>query len=349
MRQYLWDKGFHIDTYSWSCFNERKGTPRIDTDANIYTDGSILEGNRAGAGMAVWVPKTDRSGEYHIHKDKWNLKESTIFQCEVYAIKKAAEWLQANYVRKNIKEVVINSDCQAAIKALQSNVTTSTLVKETVYELNVISQFIRVIIRWVKAHVDESVAHRGNKMADDLAKEGAALTRGPRVPDLPKVPLSIVNSKIHKGTMALWKDEWQCDIHTKWHHRQTKDWRPAPDASKARALLHNDRLMWSRKVALMTGHGPFNYHDRIVDPVNGPPNACNRCDSGETQDAKHILTRCDAFAELRREIFEDYEPDDLSKITDSQLSRFISESNYRWFPQDEEPEDPNAGEPEDPG
>ena len=99
----------------------------------------------------------------------------------------------------------------------------------------------------------------------------------------------------------------------------------------------------------MTEHGPFNYHDRIVDPINGPENACDRCDSGETQDAKHIFTRCDAFAELRRDIFEDYEPEDLSKITDCQLSRFISESNYRWFPHNEEPEDPNAGEPEDPG
>ena len=74
-----------------------------------------------------------------------------------------------------------------------------------------------------------------------------------------------------------------------------------------------------------------------------------RCLKVEIQDAKHIFTRCDAFAELRRAFFEDYEPDDLSKITDCQLSRFISESNYRWFPQNEEPEDPHAGEPEDPG
>ena len=140
------------------------------------------------------------------------------------------------------------------------------------------------------------------------------------------------------------------DIHTKWHHRQTKDWRPEPCASKAKELLNNnDRLMWSRKVALMTRHGPFNYHDRIVDPINGPDNECNRCDSGETQDAKHILTRCDAFATLRREIFEDHEPEDLTQITDHQLSRFISESNYRWFPHSEEPENPDAGDPVDPG
>ena len=30
----------------------------------------------------------------------------------------------------------------------------------------------------------------------------------------------------------------------------------------------------------------------------------------------------------------------LTQITDAQLSRFITESNYRWFPTDEEPENP---------
>ena len=303
----------------------------------------------AGAGMVVYLPRTDKSGEYHIHKNKWHLNKSTVFQCEVYAIKKAAEWLHTNYRIKNLKEAVINCDSLAAIKALQSNVTTSTLVKETVDELNTTAQYINLTIRWVKAHVEGSVAHKGNAMADELAKKGAKNTRSPRVPDLPKIPLSIVGSKIHRGTMALWKDEWQQDIHTKWHHRQTKEWRPEPCASKAKELLNNDRIMWSRKVSTMTGHGPFNYHDNLVDPTNGPDMTCDRCDSGEIQDAAHVFTRCDAFATLRRDIFENHEPEDLTQITDAQLGRFITESNYRWFPTDVEPENPFNGELEDPG
>ena len=81
----------------------------------------------------------------------------------------------------------------------------------------------------------------------------------------------------------------------------------------------------------------------------GPDITCDRCDSGEIQDAWHIFTRCETFAGLRMNIFEDDEPRDLERITDSQLSRFIAESNYRWFPMEEEPEDPSAEEPEDPG
>ena len=80
--------------------------------------------------------------------------------------------------------------------------------------------------------------------------------------------------------------------------------------------------------------------DHTVDPINYPTPTCDRCDTGAIQDAKHIFTQCPAFATLRQEVFENFEPDDLSKITDHQLGRFISESNYRWFPQEEEPEDP---------
>jgi len=194
-------------------------------------------------------------------------------------------------------------------------------------------------------------------MADTLAKKGRDLKRPPRVPDLPKIPLSIVSSKIHRGMIALWKDEWEQNLNTKWRHRQTKLWRPEPCASKAKDLLNNDRLVWSRKVAAMTGHGPFNYHDNLVDPTNGVSAICDRCDSGEVQDAQHIFTRCDAFSDLRRAIFENHEPDDLTQITDHQLGRFIAESNFRWFPNEEEPgdpleggpNDPQEGEPEDPG
>ena len=39
---------------------------------------------------------------------------------------------------------------------------------------------------------------------------------------------------------------------------------------QARELLDIDRITWSRKVSAITGHGPFNYHDHIVDPINGP-------------------------------------------------------------------------------
>ena len=341
IRKYMWNKEFQIDERSWSHMNENRGIPKIDSDMNLFTDGSLTEDEGlSGAGLVVLKPKTNRLGEYPIHKAHWHLGQSSVFQCEVYAIKKAAEWLQLNHFPKQINEAVINVDSLAAIKALMSCETTSSLVKETAETLNLIANSIKITIRWVKAHVPNSVAHKGNDLADKQAKKGAANSRSPRVPDHPKLPFSVFNSKLRTAVQTLWKEEWESNQNTKWNHRQTKLWRPGPCARKARELLKNDRLMWSRKVSAITGHGPFNYHDHTVDPINYPTPTCDRCDTGATQDAEHIFTQCPAFATLRQDVFENFEPDDLSKITDHQLGRFISESNYRWFPQDEEPEDP---------
>ena len=229
-------------------------------------------------------------------------------------------------------------DSLGAIQALQSNVTTSLLVKEAYDSLNWAANSVDITIRWVKSHEDGSIAHQGNKMADEMARAGAQNKNSPRLHDLPKIPLSTLKSKLNIATMALWKDEWQLNLKTKWPHRQTKQWLPAPSASKAKQLMKNDRLMWSRKIATITGHGSFKYHDRKSDPTVDP--ICDRCDQGVPQDAKHIIAECDAFADLRRKIFETFDPIDLTKVTDHQLGRFISESNYNWFHSEEEPEDP---------
>ena len=45
------------------------------------------------------------------------------------------------------------------------------------------------------------------------------------------------------------------------------------------------------------------------------------------------------FANLRRDIFKDYAPQDLTQISDHQLGRFIEESTFQWWPQPETPLD----------
>ena len=88
-----------------------------------------------------------------------------------------------------------------------------------------------------------------------MAEKGAGNTRAPKIPDHPKPPLSLVNTKLNKASQTLWTEEWQQDMTT---------------PQQARELLDIDRITWSRKVSAITGHGPFNYHDHIVDPINGP-------------------------------------------------------------------------------
>ena len=59
------------------------------------------------------------------------------------------------------------------------------------------------------------------------------------------------------------------------------------------------------------------------------------------QTSKHILQECEVFAHLRFLIFHDAFPQSMEKITDFMLTRFIKESNFKWFPYDDDPlEDP---------
>ena len=97
--------------------------------------------------------------------------------------------------------------------------------------------------------------------------------------------------------------------------------------------------MFSRKVHIMTGHGPFNYHEDRCKPADGPGPFCDRCmDTDALQTSKHILQECEVFAHLRQVIFGEAFPVNMDSITDSMLSRFIIQSNFKWFPLDDEPE-----------
>ena len=80
----------------------------------------------------------------------------------------------------------------------------------------------------------------------------------------------------------------------------------------------------------MTGHGPFNYHEYIISKGR-ESKICEYCDGEYTQDAEHIFRECEKFLIPRQIIFGNDRPD-LRLITDSQLSTFISETDYKWFP-----------------
>ena len=85
-----------------------------------------------------------------------HLKQSTIFQCEINAIKKVVEWLHSHCVEKNMKEAVINPEA-LTIKALQFNVTTYSPVKDTVLSLDTTEQYIRVTINVMRPGFTKNV------------------------------------------------------------------------------------------------------------------------------------------------------------------------------------------------
>ena len=93
--------------------------------------------------------------------------ESTVFQAELMAIKKAMYDL-ARIITEQERYVKIFSDSRAAIMALNSTIVTSELVKTTIAALNLVGGKVeRLEIAWIKAHE----IHWGNKRADQLARE----------------------------------------------------------------------------------------------------------------------------------------------------------------------------------
>merc|ERR1712115_451703 len=340
-KHYLWDHKYVIDTESYSKSNDRKGIPILDSDISIYTDGSLFpakdpstEKDRAGAGMAVYdiVSRQGKRREATLHEDDWHLGQSTIFQCEMYALKKAAEWIIDNHDKPGIprfSSVAIFSDSESSLKALLNNESKSSIVIETVKKLNTAASLVHVVLRWVKAHVD----HMGNERADELAKEGAEADLRDPVPDLPKMPFSKMKALIHSKALEVWSKEWNENLMTKYNHRQTKNWREKPDGKAARELVQNNsRVTFSQKVGIMTGHSNFAYHENLVSKGE-ESDKCWLCDEDCVQDAEHILRECPKFWSQREIIFGNERPD-LRLITDKQLSTFIkvTEEDFPWFP-----------------
>jgi len=88
-----------------------------------------------------------------------------VFQAEVYAILTCANSLQS----EQDASIAICSNSQAALKALHSAKTTSSLVAETKSALKRLSVFNRVRLLWVPGHSNIP----GNEVVDALAKQAA--------------------------------------------------------------------------------------------------------------------------------------------------------------------------------
>ena len=105
-------------------------------------------------------------------------EKTTVFQSEIFAQKMAATLIINGSTGPNKwvgeEPIIINTDNQATLGALRNVWIKSKLVKETIDLLDKAAQCCPLLtIRWVKAHVEGSVAHKGNAKADDLAKKAS--------------------------------------------------------------------------------------------------------------------------------------------------------------------------------
>ena len=253
-----------------------------------YTDGSLIEG-RSGYGVFSASPRTELKASLG--------RCSTVFQAEISGILACANLcLARRYYSQNI---VILSDCQAALKALDSDEITSRLVWECHNALCKLGNRNNVHLSWVPGHVGIG----GNERADQLARAGAGLPfYGPE----PCYGIS-------KATAHRTIDQWAREQHRlRWcsypGQELGKTLIPEPSAPFSGWLLGLGRGRVRLVIALITGHGHFRKHLYTLGIIRDEQE-CRLC-SSSLESANHIILDCERLGARRRALFGLLQPGD---------------------------------------
>ena len=278
---------------------------------NLYTGGSKTSGG-VGSGAVLYY-HSDLMG-----KTCCKLPDSaTVFMAELQAIKLGVDLFfdLLNKIAVKPKFMKIFCDSQAALLALNNRMISSELVEDVVCKLGELtSREIRVSLVWIKAHVN----HKGNEIADELAKRGTELDPELMV-RVPK-PKVYFENELESAIDRRWADDWSSYR----HGRQTKIFIQRPDKKISQSALGLSRRDLSRLVSAITGHGPFGYHQHLLNPeVN---QMCRYCgDALET--FEHFVTVCPLFVAKRLEILGFRESDYVGEWEVETLVRFINKTS----------------------
>ena len=257
-------------------------------DMIYFTDGSRRE-DRAGAGAIGFERRTNAV----VMKESVALgKLATVFQAEIVAIHMTAKEL----IRRKTEgmDVRINSDSQAALKALCAVKVKSQLVDETIRSLNRLAEKNQVTLHWVKGHSGVI----GNEAADELAREGSGRNlTGPE----PGVPVSTrtCSSEVERWTQEEHSRRWEREKGCK----QSKASMPRLSRKRARDLIASGRKMIRKLCGILTGHCGLNGHLGRIGVKE--TTICPACELRK-ETPLHYMGQCPAFAQQRERVFGVY-------------------------------------------
>ena len=278
---------------------------RVTPTVQIFTDGS-KKNNMTGAGMCVYICGIENHTEYyHLGTN------ASVFQSELYAINRAAEWALSHC--DDYTGIEILTDSQAGLRALNSSTVQSKLVKETISNLNVLGTHSNTVIKWVPGHMGVT----GNERADELARQGSsALPIGP--PPFVPIPAGSIKQEIN-------------NLHREQHQKLYDKEKISPKGkawvsnilatNNPSRLTHNTRdtriLTW-----LYSGHSPLGYFQNKTGNFSSPN--CREC-PGTEETSDHYIGKCPAYANIRQQIFGAcyMEPTEVMEHTPWKLLQYV--------------------------
>lgn len=303
-KRYIFQKNFEVT------IPEREDWINIDLNEKVeadlwYTDGSLTD---TGTGCGIYCSNNQESLSFHMGRS------ATVFQAEVQAINECCSINLERTVRDRI--IIINSDSQAALKALNNSECRSRLVYDTVIKLNQLGLENKIVLRWVPAHR----GYTGNEIADALAKEGAnTVSNGPH---WTHTPWSLLKSNMQKWLYN------ECNNYFRYTTglKHAKAFIIGTDKKRCKLLLNLKRNQLRLVAGFLAGHYPTK--ERLVKMKLATDDTCRFCVDPDVKETnEHILCDCVALERTRYRIFNFswMEPQDLKGFDVTRIYKFLKE------------------------
>jgi len=259
-----------------------------EKDIIIFTDGSKTK-EGVGCGCLVTL------GDHVIWESSYKLPNySTVYQAEVFAINKAADWINNNFIEVPKCDIFINSDSQSCLNSLENSMVKSLTVKNCKLSLQKLGSDHNLTVQWIKGHDDAT----GNEAADALAKRGASKGTPCHVQE----PVASINTKIEKAMELKWQEEWDKETtdpnNPRFKHTRFFIKKVSSNKLHRRKMIKMGRKKLRNVVAWVTGHCTLNKHLCTMQEQIG--NLCRFCQE-EEETPIHILFECERFERKRWE------------------------------------------------
>lgn len=273
-----------------------------------FTDGSKHLGG-TGSGAII---------KYKFAQERCHAKlpdHATVFQGELVAVKLVAEHLLQN--RTKGCEILIHSDSQAALLALENNDSKSRLCAEVKEKLNRLASKNALSLHWVRGHS----GNQGNEEADAQAKRGGGATPTEENSVFVREPRQLLKRRIQEEGDGKWRERWENSTVA----RRTKLFFPSTQNKDTLKLARKDL---SNVIQFCTGFSNLRNHTSKI--TKGQiVNFCRICgDTNEKETPEHLTWFCERTRSWARSHLGEFS-DGLGDVTAHQMASFISSSRLK--------------------